>query len=183
MKHPRTISIRCIIAIVLMALTIVFLFWPSFFSIKAKNTLSGASAGYSQSFLEYRNDITQMLQNAKQKQGKSPAWGFSVIALNAAFFALIALVAVSIVLMLLNCTKATLILHTILSFVTVVGVAIYWGIGAASVGGNGMSYSFIPGAAMFLLPLCSLAASILYKRERQETAAPTTAAKPDETQA
>ena len=68
MKHPRTISIRCIIAIVLMALTIVFLFWPSFFSIKAKNTLSGASAGYSQSFLEYRNDITQMLQDAKQKQ-------------------------------------------------------------------------------------------------------------------
>ncbi len=71
MKHPRTISIRCIIAIVLMALTIVFLFWPSFFSIKAKNTLSGASAGYSQSFLEYRNDITQMLQDAKQKQGLS----------------------------------------------------------------------------------------------------------------
>ena len=76
MKHPRTISIRCIIAIVLMALTIVFLFWPSFFSIKAKNTLSGASAGYSQSFLEYRNDITQMLQDVKQKQGNiTPSYG------------------------------------------------------------------------------------------------------------
>lgn len=180
MNNSRSIVIRRYIAILLMALTLVFLFWPSFFSINAKNAYSGADEGYTESFFEYRSAITETMKSASEVQGKMPSWGFSVIALNAAFFALIVLSTASIVLMSLTKSKVTVILHTVLSFVTVIGVALYWGIAAAGASGNGFTFSFAPGAAMFLLPLCSLAASILYKRDKNRNgASPASAEQPE----
>ena len=166
MNNSNSLRIRRVVAILLMALTIVLLFWPSFLSLKAENVRTGLNEEYGQTFWDYQNTLTLALRHAQAKTGKMPVWSWSVYAYTAAFFALIALAAVSVALMLLKQTKLAVVAHTVLSFVTVIAVAVYLILSLAGPSGRVVVYHVIPGPAMFLLPLFSLAASILYKRDK-----------------
>ena len=180
MNH-NALLLRRIIAIVLMACTVVLRFWPSFFGTKIKTDYFSENSELS--FYEIRDSFTESLDEAieeledleyyeepfvKAYMIASVVMGFFI---NVAFFGLIALAGMAIVLMIFNRSKAATVLHTILSFLTValfIAHIVMWIIlmKEESAGwSDTLDITAYPGVAMILLPLFSLVASILYKRD------------------
>ena len=175
MKQTNALLIRRVIAIILMACTIVFLFWPSFLCEKAEYEYYGEKESYTYKFTlsEIRSSSTDTLEQAIDEFDESTEMKISVILtifLNVAFFGMIALAGMSIILMLFNRSKAATVLHTILAILTVLVFVAYFAYYLITYAEEMKEYGFkeivYPGVAGVLLPLFSLAASILYKRDK-----------------
>ena len=174
MSHSGKLMVRRVIAIILMACTIVFLFWPSFLCERSEYEQYGNKKSYTLriTLSEIRANMTEDIDQLFEEFGEDTELTISLIMAlftNFAFFGLIALAGMSIVLMLFNRSKAATVLHTILAFFTVlvfVAYFVYYLITYAEEMNNyGVKEIAYPGAAAILLLLCSLAASILYKRD------------------
>ncbi len=175
MKHSNALLIRRIIAIILMACTVVFLFWPSFLCERSEYEQYGNTKSYTIriTLSEIRANMTEDIDQLFEKFGENTELTINLIMAlftNFAFFGLIALAGMSIILMLFNRSKAATVLHMILAFFTVlvfVAYFVYYLITyAEEMNHYGIKEIVYPGAAAILLPLFSLAASILYKRDR-----------------
>lgn len=154
MNNTNTLLIRRIIAIILLGCSIIFLFAPSMLTVYG----SGAS------FSELRSSETSSIGMYFEYASYSPllvVMGIMGILLNVCFFGLILFSVLGIILMLLNKTKAANIWHTVLAFLT---VALFVGYMIIVKEESGIKTG--PGAALFLLPIFSLAASILYQQDR-----------------
>jgi hypothetical protein len=130
-------SARNIAAIVLMALTVVFMFWPS--------VLGGVNLSLS--------DTRSMLSDLLPYLDGFPK--FLSVVISIGFFTMIGLAALSIVLMVLNRSKGAVIAHVIVTLVVILALVIIM-----------TKIDMGPSVALFLLPICSLAASILYQQDR-----------------
>jgi hypothetical protein len=153
MSQSNVLLIRRVIAIFVLALSIIFLFTPSIVT----------SGGYGANFSEAREAETENIGryfDLADYEPKAAILGVLGILLNVCFFGMIVFAALGVLLMLFNRSNAANVAHTCLAFLTVVIFIVYM-ILIKEI--SGMSFS--PGAAMFLLPIFSLAASILYKRD------------------
>ena len=153
MNNTNTLLIRRIVAILLLACTFIFLFAPDIISVYG----SGAS------FSELRSEETDNIGLYFDYASYSPKFvvlGIAGILLNVCFFGMIALAVLGIILMLMNKSKAATVWHTVLAFLTVVLIVAYMIIVKEESG-----IKMGPGAALFLLPIFSLAASILYQQD------------------
>jgi ribosomal protein L40E len=166
--------VRRVIAIILMACTIVFLFWPSFVCGKTEYEGYGYSESHTEktTLWEFRSSITEEMEQMLDLFGESTEGTITAILaifINVAFFGMLALAGMAIVLMLFNRSKAATVLHTILAILTVVVYAAYLIYMMITLKEEyaeyGIKLTIYPGVAGILLPLFSLAASILYKRD------------------
>lgn len=155
MNNTNTLLIRRIIAIILLACTFIFLFAPDIIS-----SPYGGGASFSEMREAETGNIGMYFKYANQ-DFRIFLMGLLGVLLNVCFFGIIALTVLGVVLMLLNKSKAATGWHTFLSFLTVVVFVIYIIFANESYGTAVLG----PGAALFLLPIFSLAASILYKKD------------------
>lgn len=174
MSQSGKLMVRRVIAIILMACTIVFLFWPSFVCGKTDYEGYGYSESHTEktTLWEIRSSITEEMEQVLDLFGESTEGtiaAISAIFINVAFFGMLALAGMAIVLMLFNRSKAATVLHTILAILTVVVYAAYLIYMMITLKEEyaeyGIKLTIYPGVAGILLPLFSLAASILYKRD------------------
>ena len=193
MENSKKLLIRRIIAIVLMAYTVAFLFLPFFFGETMSIDIMEYSDTSELTFAEFRSgkteDIGKFL-DAIRTSPESYRTYFTVefimaILVNVLFFGLIALAAVSVLLMFFNRSKTATVLHTVLSFVTVLVFVGYLVFSVLTILEESDTASYkvtitvYPGVSIILLPLFSLAASILYKKDRSYRGAlPTFAVQP-----
>ena len=129
------LSVRNIVAIALMALTIVFMFWPS--------VLGRASLSETRSML---SDLRPFMDGFPK---------FLSVVLSIGFFAMIILAALSIVVMLINQTKAAVVAHTVVTLIVTVVLIIFM-----------IKLEGTPSAALFLLPIFSIASTVAYQPEK-----------------
>ena len=146
MDSNNNLIIRRAVAVILMILTIVFLFWPAFVKLRAY----GVSAEIS-------------LSKFRQFLGELSDYGLSVsfmnVITNIAFFGMIGLAAISVIAMALGKSKAFTVLHTLLAI-------LYALIALVDVGRGQIGTEEVPlslGASLFLIPIFSLAVSIVYQ--------------------
>lgn len=133
-------SVRNLIAILLMILSVVCLFWPN---IIDRGSLSELRSSLNE-FYELTGDGYYMKSSAKTIR----------LLVNIAFFALIALASIAIILMLLKKTKKVIAIHTVVSFLTVILMVYYM-----------IEFKEGPGISLFLLPGFSLASAIVYEED------------------
>ena len=189
MNRSHALLVRRVIAILLMALTVALLFWPSFFGTKMEYEYSGGTEAYVKEipFSEMRSIMTEEMEDSFEYFGESTDHTLTALLsvfVNVAFFGLIALAGVAIVLMLFNRSKAATVLHTVLAILTVlvfIAYFVYYFIEyAEEMKSYGAKLSIYPGVSAILIPVFSLAASILYKRDKSDRGAfqPRTAQQP-----
>jgi hypothetical protein len=175
MKQSNALLIRRVIAILLMACTILFLFWPSFLCERSEYEQYGNKNSYTLriTFSGIRANMTENIDQLFKAFGEDTELTINAILAiftNVAFFGLIAFAGMAIILMTFNRSKAATVLHTILAFFTVlvfVAYFVYYLITyAEEMKDYGVKEIVYPGAGAILLLLCSLAASILYKRDK-----------------
>jgi RNA polymerase subunit RPABC4/transcription elongation factor Spt4 len=150
------LSVKSIVAMVLLALMIVLLFWPSVAGLSAM----GEGQMYSVSEIRSMTDIGTAFNTGA-------IYGIAFLLLNICFFGMIVMAVVAIVTLLLGkgkIAKIATILAMVLAILAVILCAVII-IVMKGMTGYGSMISFAPGVAMFLLPIFSLAASILYKRD------------------
>ena len=141
MKSLNTMLVRRIVAVVLMLLTILFLFWPAYV------TLEGIlKTGFS----AWRSYITNMYTHFRS--GSEELTFFT----NVAFFGLLCLAIIAAISMAFNNTGMYTVLHTAFSiiFLCITLFALKKLNSVITVG---------YGVSMFLIPAFSLASSIIYK--------------------
>ncbi len=141
------LSVKNIVAIVLLVLTVVLLFWPA---VAGKASVS-----------ETRSALSEMIDfffMAGKYESTATFCGILAILLNICFFGTIAAAVLAIVLIVLNKGKfakiaalVTMIL-AILAVVTIVALSLI------------LAETLSPGVAMFLIPIVSIAACTLVEK-------------------
>jgi len=156
------LSVRHIVAMVLIVLSIVCLFWPSVAGVSAM----GQSTMYSVSEVrsEMTSNIGEYFDAAELFGFKATLLGIFGILINVCFFGMIAAAVLALVMILLNKSNVAAVLLAILAILAVVVCAVYVVILIDLMEMGGL-VKFAPGVAMFLLPIFAIATCILAKKE------------------
>ncbi len=108
-------------------------------------------------YKEQRKEQQQQYDAAKSEYSRESfniSWqNFKMKWINILFFGLLFLTLLAVILMLFNRRRIVNIIHTVFAFGTVAAMIVYM-----------VHYHTGPGPALFLLPIFSLAATIVYKR-------------------
>ncbi|MBR0507952.1 MAG: hypothetical protein IJJ86_05020 [Clostridia bacterium] len=152
-------SVRSVIAIVLLVLLVVLLFWPSVvglsaFGVKEMKSVSGIRSSATES-------IGDAFKYAKNYGFSSTLLGIAGILVNVCFFGMFAAVAAAIVLILLDKPNPAALVAMILAIVAVAASVVYAIASIEMFKHSGKIAGFIPGVAMFLLPICGVGAFVL----------------------
>lgn len=140
--RPASVVARCVIAIILTVLTIVFLFWPASLYIGT----DGASRRGVPLF-EMANELAGM------ENGILGAFVFSVCC-----YVCLSLAIASVILMSIRKTNVVTIIYAGVTVLMLFGCIAY--LIAANSSGNDIEKR--PGAGLFLIPLCAAVAALLY---------------------
>jgi hypothetical protein len=156
------LSVKNIVAIVLLALMIVLLFWPSVAGLSAM----GMGEMYSVSQIRSQVKIGEAFDAASMLGFSATLYGICGILLNICFFGMIVMAVVAIVTLLLGkgkIAKIATILAMVLAILAVILCAVII-IVMKGMTGYGSMISFAPGVAMFLLPIFAIAATVLVEK-------------------
>lgn len=149
MNTSDNYTVRRVVAVILMIFTFIFLFWPAFVKLTGIQEIS---------LSEFRQYVTKISDRIVDSEIKT----ISIIT-NIAFFGMIGLAAAAVIAMALNKTKSFTAFHFFLSFfyffVCIIAV------GKSNSDDSVFAYGLSCGPSMFLIPIFSLAACIIYQED------------------
>ena len=156
------LSVKHIVAIVLVVLSVILLFWPSVVG------LSAYGMGQMQSVSGVRSEMTENMdlffKSAEIGGFRMTLLGILAIVINICFFGMIAAAVLAIVMIILNKSNFATIIMIILAILAVV-VSVVYALIAKELSGLGDACKIVPGVSMFLLPIFTIAACIFAKKE------------------
>ena len=151
------LNVKSIVAMVLLALMIVLLFWPSVAGLSAM----GEGQMYSVSEIRSMTDIGTAFNTGA-------IYGIAFLLLNICFFGMIVMAVVAIVALLLGkgkIAKIAAILAMVLAILAVIICVVIIIKLKSEFGSLGSMSSFAPGVALCLLPIFAIAATVLVEKE------------------
>lgn len=151
------LNVKNIVAMVLLGLMIVLLFWPSVAGLSAM----GEGQMYSVSEIRSLTDIGTAFNTGA-------IYGIAFLLLNICFFGMIVMAVVAIVTLLLGkgkIAKIAAILAMVLAILAVIICVVIVIKLKSEFGSLSSMISFAPGVAMFLMPIVAIAATVLVEKE------------------
>ena len=151
------LNVKNIVAMVLLGLMIVLLFWPSVAGLSAM----GEGQMYSVSEIRSLTDIGTAFNTGA-------IYGIAFLLLNICFFGMIVMAVVAIVTLLLGkgkIAKIAAILAMVLAILAVIICVVIVIKLKSEFGSMSSMINFAPGVAMFLMPIVAIVATVLVEKE------------------